>query len=114
MTAKAKAAPLTADYHDTVRDRARRDPAFRRALLREAIDALLAGKLPVAKIHLRDLVNASVGYDAIAVATGIPNKSVIRMLGPKGNPKADNLLAVIAHLQRAEGVRIETRLRRAS
>lgn len=113
MTTK-KAPPLTADYHESVRAHARRDPVFRRGLLREAIDALLRGELGVAKVLLRDLVNATVGYEAVAVHTGIPNKSLIRMLGPKGNPKADNLLAVIAYLQQAEGVRIETRLRRAS
>jgi hypothetical protein len=34
---------LTKDFRDTIRDRARRDPAFRRALLQEAIELLLVG-----------------------------------------------------------------------
>jgi len=36
--------------------------------------------------------------------TGKDAKSLMRMLGPKGNPQARNLFDVIAHLQEREGV----------
>jgi len=36
------------------------------------------------------------------------------MLGPKGNPQARNLLEVIGHLQRIEGLHFELSLRAAS
>jgi hypothetical protein len=35
-----------------------------------------------------------------------PSKSLMRMPGPKGNPRANNLLAVIGKLQRVCGVRL--------
>jgi hypothetical protein len=50
---------LTKDFADTVRGRARRDPAFRRALLREALDLLLEGDIATAKIALRGYIHAS-------------------------------------------------------
>ena len=36
------------------------------------------------------------------------------MLGPSGNPQARNLLEVIQHLQRAEGLHFELSLRAVS
>jgi hypothetical protein len=38
----------------------------------------------------------------------------MRMLGPSGNPQARNLLEVINHLQKAEGLHFEVSLRVAS
>ena len=43
-----------------------------------------------------------------------PVKSLMRMLGPSGNPQARNLLEVINHLQKAEGLHFEVLLRAAS
>ena len=34
---------------------------------------------------------------------GRPPKSLMRMLGPRGNPQAKNLLQLIAYLQKGEG-----------
>jgi len=45
---------LTRDFRQTVRARAKRDPAFRNGLLREAIAALLSGELALGKELLRD------------------------------------------------------------
>jgi hypothetical protein len=38
----------------------------------------------------------------------------MRMLGPSGNPQARNLLEVINHLLKAEGLHFEVSLRAAS
>ena len=38
------------------------------------------------------------GFERLGELTGIPAKSLMRMLGPKGNPQARNLLDVIGHL----------------
>ena len=43
--------------------------------------------------------------------THTPVKSLMRMLGPKGNPQARNLFDVIVHLQRAEGLHFELSLK---
>ena len=101
--------PLTRDFKHTVVARVRRDPAFRRALLREGIECLLAGDVETGKAALRDYVNATVGFAGLAEATGIPSKSLMRMFGPAGNPRADNLFGIVAFLQKREGVRFHLR-----
>lgn len=98
--------PLARSFKDTVKARAERDPAFRMALLSEAAELLLAGDLDTGKAVLRDYVNATIGFEALAAATGTPAKSLMRMLGPVGNPRASNLLAVIAALQRSAQIRL--------
>src|ERR1700674_4152285 len=97
--------PLTRDFKETIRARVERDPRFRRALLREGVEAMLAGDVTTAKIILRDYINATVGFSDLAEATHIPSKSLMRMLGPAGNPRADNLFEVVSFLQLREGVR---------
>ena len=47
-----------------------------------------------------DNINATMGFDELAREVGTPPKSLMRMLGPRGNPQARNLLRVIAHLLR--------------
>ena len=101
--------PLTRSFKDTVQTRAQQDPRFRRALLIEGIEALLAGDMSAGKAVLRDYINATIGFEALAVATGINTKSLMRMLGPSGNPHAANLFAVLEHLQKAEGIALELR-----
>ena len=99
--------PLTRDFKATVQARIEHDPAYRQALLREGIECLLTGDLDAGKAILRDYINATIGFDALSDLTATPTKSLMRMLGPNGNPQARNLLDVIAHLQHAEGVRVE-------
>jgi hypothetical protein len=99
--------PLTRDFKETIRARVQRDPKFRRELLREGIEVLLGGEVAVAKTILRDYINATIGFAALAEATHIPAKSLMRMFGPSGNPRADNLFEVVRYLQKREGVRFE-------
>lgn len=101
--------PLTKSFKETVLARVRRDPAFREALLAEAVEALLGGDVDTGRAVLRDYINATVGFEGLAEATGTPSKSLMRMFGPRGNPNARNLFAVLGHLQRASGVRLEVR-----
>ena len=51
--------PLTHDFKETIRARAQREPKFRQALLREAVESYLTGDLETGKSVLRDYVNAS-------------------------------------------------------
>ena len=95
---------LTRDFKETVQARASRDPAFRQALLQEAVAAMLEGDLATGKAILRDYINATIGFEALGRATGTPAKSLMRMLGPRGNPQASNLFAVLGHLQKARRV----------
>ena len=97
---------LTRDFKETIKARAARDPAFREALLIEAAEQLLAGELEIGKAVLRDYINATIGFEKLAKATGTPSKSLMRMLGPKGNPRANNLLMVLGKLQRVSGIHL--------
>jgi DNA-binding phage protein len=103
--------PLTRSFKETVRARAERDSAFRKALLAEGVEAFLTGDLDVGKAVIRDYINATVGFDQLAEATGTPSKSLMRMFGPKGNPNARNLFSVLGQLQRSSGVSLHIRHR---
>jgi DNA-binding phage protein len=106
--------PLTRDFRTTVIPRIRKSQTFRRALLREAVECLLSGEIDVGKSMLRDFIKATCGYAALAEATGISPKSLIRMFGPAGNPHAKNLFLVVACLQRLEGIRLHVRPAKAA
>ena len=105
--------PLTRDFKETIRARVRRDPKFRKELLREGVEAMLGGDVATAKTILRDYINATLGFTDLAQATHIPSKSLMRMLGPAGNPRAGNLFEIVSFLQRREGVRFEIKAARA-
>ena len=104
--------PLTHDFKDTIRARARRDPDFRRALLREAVECMLNGDIATGIAVLRDYVNATVGFQDLEKRTRIPAKSLMRMLGPKGSPSAANLTNILTALRSSEGVHFELSLKR--
>ncbi len=97
---------LTRDFRATLQARARHDAAFRQAMLKEGIDTMLAGDVATGKAILRDYINASVGFAKLAETTNIPAKSLMRMFGPKGNPRADNLFHIIHQLQTHEGINL--------
>ena len=98
---------ITREFRATLLERAQKDAEFRKAILKEGIDALLAGDLETGKAMLRDYINMAVGFGRLAEAAHIPAKSLMRMFGPKGNPRADNLFQIIHHLQAHEGIHLE-------
>lgn len=92
---------LTRDFKETVAARVRDDPAFAQALLDEAISLFVDGDPDAAKLILRDLVNATIGFEALAEEIDKPSKSLHRMLSTSGNPTMSNLSTVFAALKRA-------------
>lgn len=98
---------LTRDFKETVKERAARDPAFAKVMLDEAATAFLNGEPHVARLILRDLVNASVGFEELATETNRPSKSLHRMLSEKGNPSMDNLAAIFGAVRKRLGVAFE-------
>ena len=74
---------LTRDFRETVQARVRRDPTFRKGLLRDAVDALLAGEVALGKELLRDYINATVGFPKLAEHTKIHVKTLHQMFGPQ-------------------------------
>ncbi len=93
---------LTRDFRETVVKHMQESPGFRRAMVEEAAQNVIDGDFETAFGQLRDLVNATMGFDALAGATGIPKTSLMRMLSSEGNPRADNmaliLKAIFGHL----------------
>ena len=85
---------LTRSFKQTVIERVERDPQFAKALLDEAATLFLSGEPETARLILRDLVNATIGFEQLAKITEKPSKSLHRMLSPKGNPSMDNLAAI--------------------
>ena len=85
---------LTRNFKKTVVERVERDPQFARAILDEAATLFLSDEPETARLILRDLVNATLGFEQLVKLTDTPSKSLHRMLSPKGNPSMDNLAAI--------------------
>jgi DNA-binding phage protein len=100
---------LTRHFKHTVIERVERDPAFAKALLDEAATLFLNGDTETARLILRDLVNATLGFEQLAAATAKPSKSLHRMLSPTGNPSMDNLAAIFSAVRQRLGVGFEVR-----
>jgi DNA-binding phage protein len=98
---------LTRDFRETVNARVQQDPTFAAALFDEAVSLFLNGEPETARLILRDLVNATVGFEELAIATSKPSKSLHRMLSAKGNPTMDNLTTIFNVLRKALHVDIK-------
>jgi DNA-binding phage protein len=98
---------LTRDFKETVRARVQRDSAFHRELLREGVESFLTGDVETGKTILRDYINATIGFHELAAITNHSPKSLMRMLGPSGNPYARNLFEIVCCLQKKTGVHFQ-------
>ncbi len=97
---------LTRDFKRTVVDQIQRDPAFGKELLDEAATLFHNGEPDTARLILRDLANATIGFEELALATAKPSKSLHRMLSERGNPSMDNLAAIFGAVRNKLGVKI--------
>ena len=97
---------LTREFKETVAARVQRDPRFREALFMEAINAYLGGETKSGKAILRDLVNATVGFEELASTLNKPSKSLHRMLAPHGNPSTENFFGIVNALQKKARVKL--------
>ena len=90
---------LTRNFKETVIQRVQDDSTFAQALLDEAATLFLNGEPEISRMMLRDLVNATIGFEQLAVLTEKPSKSLHQMLSPTGNPSMDNLAAIFRALR---------------
>jgi DNA-binding phage protein len=97
---------LTRSFRETVVKHVQEDPAFRAALVEEAAQNILDGDFETALGQLRDVVNATMGFDKLSQETGIPKTSLMRMLSNQGNPRAGNLATIMKAIGRNVGVHI--------
>jgi len=102
---------LTRDFKETVAARIQRDAKFREVLFSEAINAYLAGDTATGKAILRDLVNATIGFEGLAAEIRKPSKSLHRMLAPRGNPNTENFFDIVSTLQKKTRVKLRVMAR---
>ncbi|MDO8413223.1 MAG: transcriptional regulator [Gallionellaceae bacterium] len=98
---------LTRNFKQTVIERVQRDPEFAKALLDEAATLFLSDEPETARLILRDLVNATLGFEQLAELTDKPSKSLHRMLSSNGNPSMDNLAAIFGAVRASLKVSLE-------
>lgn len=97
----------TTDFYDTIRARSETDADFRISLLQIAAESIISGDLEEGKAALRLYIKTASGYKRFAELTGIHPKSLVRMLGPEGNPRASNLTTLLAKALQQEGIRFQ-------
>ena len=98
---------LTRNFKQTVIERVEREPAFAQALLDEAATLFLNGEPETARLILRDLINATIGFEQLATLTAKASKSLHRMLSSTGNPSMDNLAAIYHAIRERQNVNLE-------
>jgi len=103
---------LSRTFKETVCARAHYDPAYRDRMLQEAVQALISGDMESAKSLLQLYVNATVGFQELGKAMEMAPQSLTRMLGPDGNPRANNLCAMLAFLQQQADVELTVDVRK--
>jgi len=106
--------PLGKEFKETVKAQLEKSTGFRRALLREAVNCLVAGDVETGKSVLRTYINGTVGFIRLGEALGRSPKTLMRMLGPKGNPQIRNFFEIVAYLQKVEGTVLEVVDRKAA
>ena len=104
----------TRDFRETFRERARREPEFRHELLKVAARCMLNGEVEVGRIMLRDFVVAAIGIDELSQKIGKSRESLEHVLSDGSDPRADDLLAIIAAIAEHEDVEIDVRVAQRS
>jgi DNA-binding phage protein len=99
---------LTRDFKETIMKRAAHDEQYRKGLLAEAVNEILEGNIDVGKAMLRDYINATITFPALAQKLNKSSKSIHRMLGPSGNPRMDSVVGILKVLQDQERIKLHT------
>jgi len=100
---------LTRDFKETIMERAAHDEKYRKGLLAEAVNEMLEGNLDVGKAMLRDYINATITFPALAKKLHKSSKSIHRMLGSRGNPHMDSIMGILKVLQDQEKIRLHAK-----
>lgn len=92
--------------NEVIVEELRADREFLKTHLANAILCLFSRQLPLACIMLRDIVNATIGFPALAEKFGRSDKGkgLMQMLTEKSNPTSDNLFRIIAEIMEHEGL----------
>ncbi|WP_372740214.1 hypothetical protein [Neptunomonas sp.] len=94
---------LTREFKDTVMELCK-DPAYRKALLLEALESYLEGDIVVGNSMLRDYLNGTQSFKEVAKKMPMAEPSLRRMLSAKGNATAKNIFLLFKLCQDREGI----------
>lgn len=86
---------LTGNLEQTLFERLQRDPVFAQTLFDEALTLMFMGEPQAARVILRSLIRATLGFEALAERIGRPAKGLRRMFSPRGSPKMRDLASVV-------------------
>lgn len=95
---------LNQDLSRAIYQRLQKGPTFRACVLRESVRAMLDDNVELTKGLLRRVIDATLGYDDLAVLIDGHPKSLVRMLSASGNPSAKHLVGILTRVARANGV----------
>ena len=87
--------PLSRKFKELVVARAEKDPEFRRGLITEALNLILHGEVTAGRLMLRDYINATGAMNDIAKKLKKQKPSIVRMLGPHGNPTLESFVPIV-------------------
>lgn len=102
-TQGARVAQMTKPFDVTLLEQFQRSSEFRTLYLQESLSSMLNGEIDLGKLMLRKYVNGTIGFIALGQALGKSSKTLMQMLGPKGNPHIRNFFEIVAYLQKVEG-----------
>ena len=98
--------PLTRSFKETVVERLRADPAFRVAMVEETARNFFGGDFRTALSQVRDVVDGTMGMEALADTTGIPLEDLVVILHERGNPDIARFMAIVRAVSGHLGVRL--------
>ncbi len=104
----------TRDYRETFRERAQSEPEFREELLKVAAHSMLNGEPEVGRIMLRDFVVAAIGIDELSQKIGKSRESLEHVLSDGVDPRAGDLLGIVAAIAEHEGLELEVQVAQRS
>jgi DNA-binding phage protein len=82
------------------------NPEMGTHMLEDAINAMLQGNLSEGRVHLKEYVSATIGFAELGRRMDKDSKNLMRSLAPRGNPTAENLLAIVQECLAASNTQI--------
>lgn len=103
------------EFSKTVAARVARDPEFRKALLGEAIEALVEGDGQTSKALIYNYIDGAIGFANLSRDLSIDAPRLVQMFSVDGDPSLAELTMVLRRLTRHEGIgfKVEPVLERA-
>lgn len=101
---------LNLDLSRAIFQRLQTRPMFRACILCETVRAMLDDNVQLTKGLLRRVIDATMGYEELAVRMDGHPKSLVRMLSPSGNPSATHLVGILTRVARANKVSFTVQL----